>query len=56
MLRVRVLFILLLAAAVQIGTAAGAPQVRACSQASRDAESAINAPFVSDLVDLKDQP
>ena len=63
MLRARVLFLLLLAAAVQIGSylaAACAPQVRACFQASRDAESAVNASratlFVSDLVDVRDQP
>jgi hypothetical protein len=63
MLRARPLFLLLLAAAVQIGSylaAVGAPQVRACFQASRDAESAVNASraklFVSDLVDVRDQP
>ena len=63
MLRARVLFLLLLAAAVQIGSylaAACAPQVRACFQASRNAELAVNASraklFVSDLVDVRDQP
>jgi hypothetical protein len=44
MLRARVLFLLLLAAAVQIGSylaAACVPKVRACFQASRNAESAV---------------
>ena len=63
MLRARVLYLLLLAAAVQIGSylaATGAPQVLHCLQASRNAESAVNATraklFVSDLVDVRDQP
>jgi hypothetical protein len=59
----RILCILLLAASVPVGSyfaAMSVPQVRACFQASYDAESAVSksrADFViQDLVDVRDQP